>query len=49
MTQILGFVGKKQSGKNTSCNFVLAIKLAELAVCNVASINDDGEIEFSDV
>ena len=49
MTQILGFVGKKQSGKNTSCNFIIAIKLAELTVCNVARINADGEIEVSDV
>lgn len=49
MTQILGFVGKKQSGKNTACNFVLAMKLAELTVCDVARINEDGEVEVSDV
>lgn len=49
MTQILGFVGKKQSGKNTACNFILAMKLAELTVCDVARINDDGEIEVSDI
>jgi len=49
MTQIVGFVGKKQSGKDTSCNFLLAMKLAELNVCDVSRINDDGEVEVSDV
>lgn len=33
MTQIVGFAGKKQSGKNTACNYILALKLAELGVC----------------
>ena len=49
MTQIVGFVGKKQSGKDTSCNFLLAMKLAELNVCDVSRINDDGEVEVSDI
>ena len=25
MTQIIGFAGKKQSGKNTACNFVFEV------------------------
>ena len=34
MTQIIGFAGKKQSGKNTACNFILAAKLAEV-LCQI--------------
>ena len=49
MTQIVAFAGKKQSGKNTACNFVLAMKLTELAVCKVSRLSEDGEIEVSDI
>jgi hypothetical protein len=49
MTQIVGFAGKKQSGKNTACNFVVAIKLAELAICRASRMTDDGLIEVSDI
>lgn len=49
MTQIVGFAGKKQSGKNTACNFVVAIKLAELAICRASRMTDDGFIEVSDI
>jgi hypothetical protein len=49
MTQIIAFAGKKQSGKNTACNFILAMKLAELAVCKVSRLSESGEIEVSDI
>jgi len=49
MTQIIAFAGKKQSGKNTACNFVLAMKLAELAICKVSRLSKEGEVEVSDV
>lgn len=49
MTQIVGFSGKKQSGKNTCCNFVLMLKLIENGICEKARIGDDGLIYVSDV
>jgi len=49
MTQIIGFAGKKQSGKDTSCNFILMIKMIELEVCKNARLNNNGKIEVSDV
>jgi hypothetical protein len=49
MTQIIGFAGKKQSGKDTSCNFILMLKMIELGVCKNARLNNDGKIEVSDV
>jgi hypothetical protein len=49
MTQILGFAGKKQSGKNTACNFILAMKLAELGVCIASRLSETGEVEVRDV
>jgi len=49
MSQIIGFAGKKQSGKNTACNFILATKLAELGVCDVSRITDEGEVEVTDI
>jgi len=49
MTQIIGFAGKKQSGKNTCCNFLTMLKLLENGVCKNARLNDDGEIEVSDI
>ena len=49
MTQIIAFAGKKQSGKNTACNFVLAMKLSELAICKVSRLSKEGEVEVSDV
>ena len=32
MTQIIGFAGRKQSGIDTACNFILAAKIAELGI-----------------
>lgn len=49
MTQIIGFAGKKQSGKNTCCNFLTMLKLLENGVCSHARLNDDGEIEVTDI
>jgi hypothetical protein len=49
MTKIIGFLGKKQSGKNTACNFILALKLIELGICKNVHINEQGEIEVSDI
>lgn len=49
MTQIVGFHGKKQSGKNTACNFLTMIKLIENGVCKSANINKEGNIEVTDI
>ena len=49
MTQIIGFAGKKQSGKNTACNFVLAVKLAQVGICKTSRLTDDGHIEVTDI
>lgn len=48
-TQIIGFAGKKQSGKNCSCNFILAAKLAELGICRASRLSSKGHIEVTDV
>lgn len=49
MTQIIGFAGSKQSGKNTACNFILAIKIAELGISKSSRLNKFGEIEITDI
>lgn len=49
MTKIIGFAGRKQSGKNTSCNFIMAHKLFQYGVCKKASLNKDGNIIVSDL
>jgi|TARA_R110000824_G_scaffold10866_1_gene47567 hypothetical protein len=49
MTQIIGFTGRKCAGKDTACNFILAVKLAELGVCKGARLAHDGSVEVSDV
>ena len=57
MTQIVGFAGKKQSGKNTACNYILALKLAELVgICKKTRCNyilglklEHGVVEITDV
>jgi len=49
MTQIIGFAGKKQSGKNTACNFILAAKLAELGISKSTRLTEKGEIELTDI
>ena len=49
MTQILGFAGKKQSGKNTACNYIIALKLAELGVSKKTRLSANGSIEITDI
>jgi hypothetical protein len=49
MTQILGFAGKKQSGKNTACNYIVALKLAELGISKNTRLTERGIIEVTDV
>lgn len=49
MTQIIGFAGKKQSGKSTCCNFLLGLKLHEHGICQNVSINKEGNIIVSDI
>ncbi|HAI42694.1 MAG TPA: hypothetical protein DCM40_33600 [Maribacter sp.] len=49
MTQIVGFAGKKQSGKNTACNYILALKLAELGVCKKSRLSSKGVVEVTDI
>ena len=49
MTQIIAFAGKKQSGKNTACNFILAIKIAELGISKSTRLTKKGEIEITDI
>lgn len=49
MTKIIGFAGKKQSGKNTCCNFLLALKFHEYGVSKRVSLNEQGNIIVSDL
>ena len=49
MTQIVGFLGTKQSGKDTSCKFLIMLKLLEHEAAKKARINDSGEIEVTDI
>jgi hypothetical protein len=49
VTQILGFAGKKQSGKNTICNYFTLIHLISNVMCEKARLNENGEIEVSDI
>jgi hypothetical protein len=49
MTQIIAFAGKKQSGKNTACNFILALKIAELGISKSTRLSKKGEIEITDI
>ena len=48
-TQIIGFAGKKQAGKDTGCNFILATKLAELQVAKSVRLTKLGTIEVTDI
>lgn len=49
MTQIIGFAGRKQAGKDTACNFILAVKLAELGVCKSSRLTAEGTVEVTDI
>jgi hypothetical protein len=45
MTKIIGFSGKKQSGKNTSANFIYSLYMINQAHCQKAKINPQGLID----
>lgn len=49
MTQVLGFTGRKRAGKDTACNFILAVKLAELGVSRSVRLSKDGSVEVTDI
>ena len=49
MTQIVGFTGRKSAGKDTACNFILAVKLAELGICKSSRLSQDGSVEVTDI
>jgi hypothetical protein len=49
MTQIIGFAGKKQSGKNVSCNFILMLQLIKLGACERVRLNQEGQLEVTDI
>jgi len=47
---LIGFSGKKQSGKNTSANYILGKIMAELGLLHEAFIiNDEGKLEIQDI
>lgn len=46
---IIGFSGKKQSGKNTSGNFIASVFLTNMGISDSVRLNDRGEIEVSDL
>ena len=47
---IIAFAGRKQSGKNTAANFVIATEMKELGVVhNCAMVNKLGKVEVSDI
>ena len=48
-TQIIGFAGKKQSGKDTACNFILATKIAELGISRAVRLTEKGTLEVTDI
>jgi len=50
MINIIGFAGKKQSGKNTAANFIMGAYLVELGIVRGNfSITNKGELAISDI
>lgn len=50
MTTIIGFAGKKQSGKNTSCNFIVGHCLTSLGIVRgTYQITEKGQLWISDL
>lgn len=45
MTKIIGFSGKKQSGKNTSANFIYSLYMVNQNLCKSTKINNSGLID----
>lgn len=48
MTKILGLSGKKQSGKNTSANYIVGVWLKALGICKDFSITSKGNLLVTD-
>jgi hypothetical protein len=46
---IIGISGRKQSGKTTTGNFIVSLKLAELGICEKIDIDHCGRIVVSDL
>ena len=46
MTKLIGFSGKKQSGKNTCANFIYSMYLVNQNLCQKAKVNDTGTIDL---
>lgn len=49
MLMIIGFSGKKQSGKTTSGNFILSLILTEMRLTSSAHIDSEGRIIVADL
>lgn len=46
---ILGISGRKQSGKTTTGNFIVSLKLADLGICEKIDLDSQGRIVVSDL
>lgn len=49
MGKILALAGKKQSGKNTSANFLLGLKMIEQGIIHRMDITPKGELQIYDI
>lgn len=49
MTKIIAMAGKKQAGKNTSCNFILGMSMCALGICKQAKVTKKGQLWISDL
>lgn len=49
MSKIIAFAGKKQSGKNTCCNFIFGTALLGMGIVNNYHITDNGELYISNL
>lgn len=47
MTKIIGFSGKKQSGKNTAANFIYSLYMINQNLCKKTKINNNGLIDVT--
>ncbi len=49
MSQIIAFSGRKGSGKNTACNYIIGRTLTCLNICEKFQLNPKGELWVSDL
>jgi hypothetical protein len=49
MRNIIGFAGRKQSGKNTSCNFIIGHSMHSLGICKEFKVTTKGQLWISDI